>query len=236
MYEEDKYSINWFKVGVRLVIILLIILLSIKLVSILIADKTNVKEKGVMNKQLTVMDKIANDYFKDDKLPINVGESIEVSLEDLIKLNLIKEIKNENGEKCDNKKSYIRATRLDSKYQIKSNLVCKDYSDYKNSFKEINEEQVIKVTTTVPTTTTTKNIETTRKIKTTKSRSYTVSFNTNGGNQLDSQTVKENEIITNIVPIRDGYSFVGWYYHGVRFDVNTKINQNYVLTAKWVIE
>lgn len=234
MYEEDKVSINWFKISIRLVIVLLIVLLSIKLVSMLIANKTNVKEKDVMNKHLTMMDNVANDYFKDDKLPINVGESIEVSLEELIKLNLIKEIKNEKGEKCDNKKSYIRATRLDTKYQIKSNLICNNYNDYKNSFKEINPEQVIKVTTTVPTTT--KNIVTTRKIVTTQTKNYTVSFNTNGGNQIDSQIVKENNIITNVVPIRNGYKFVGWYYHGTSFDLNTKINQDYVLTAKWVIE
>ena len=40
--------------------------------------------------------------------------------------------------------------------------------------------------------------------------------------------------IAETAPIRTGYKFVGWYYHGELFDINTKINKDYVLVAKWI--
>lgn len=233
MYEEDKFSINWFKIVVRLVLILLIVLLSIKLMTVLFGNKTNVKESSSLQESLSKMEQVSKEYFKGDKLPTEVGGVVEVSLDELIKEKLIKDIKDEKGKKCDYKKSAIKAIRLDDKYQIKATLVCNNFNDYKNTFIKI-DNQKVKVTTT------TKNV-TTKKVTTTKKavvnkKKYTVSFNTNGGEIINTKTVIENQTIGNVVPVRSGYKFLGWYYHGTRFDMNTKIKQNYVLTAKWVEE
>ena len=96
-----------------------------------------------------------------------------------------------------------------------------------------------KKTTTSKTTTTSK--KTTSKVTTTKKpttsttvKKYSVSFNTNGGGEVIKKTVKENRKVTAPTdPVRPGYKFVGWYYHGVKFDFNTKITQDYILVAKW---
>lgn len=259
MYEEDKYSINWFKIALRLVIILLVLLLSIKLITVVLGNKTNVKETDIMHDALKSMDVVARDYFQGDKLPKEVGESDEITLEELINKKLIQDIIDEDGNKCDVKKSTIKVIRLDEKYQIKSTLKCDSFDDYLNSFIKI-ENQTVKVdgtkttTTAITKKTTNKVIKETSKIKTTNvttqkevvkttkktttvvKKKYTVSFNTNGGDILDSIIVVEGNKIGSVVPVRSGYRFIGWYYHGNAFDMNSSINQNYVLTAKWVKE
>ena len=61
---------------------------------------------------------------------------------------------------------------------------------------------------------------------------YTVTFiNDNTNNKI---TVNENQTIAKPSdPIKDGYSFIGWYNGNVLFDFNTKITSNITLTAKY---
>ena len=93
-----------------------------------------------------------------------------------------------------------------------------------------------KKTTTSTTNNTTTKVTTTKKVTTSKPvKKYTVTFNSNGGNTINSVKVRAKdkvEIPTN--PTRSGYKFIGWYYHGERFDFNTKIEQDYILIAKWI--
>ena len=64
---------------------------------------------------------------------------------------------------------------------------------------------------------------------------YTVTFDSNGGNQISSQTVREGaKAIRPANPIRLGYTFSGWYTSdGQEFNFNTVITSNITLTAKW---
>ena len=156
---------------------------------------------------------------------------------------LIEEIKDTKDNACNVTESHVKVIRLDSEYQFKSTLKCSEYEDYLNSFVEIksdnnedNNNATIKPTEPITTTTTTtKRVITTSKKKTTQVRKYTVSFNTNGGSAINDQKITSgNVIISPGAPKRSGYTFVGWYYHGQPFDLNTKINQDYVLVAKWI--
>ena len=62
---------------------------------------------------------------------------------------------------------------------------------------------------------------------------YTVSFNSNGGTNVESQTVKSGEKAKYEVSSRDGYQFIGWYLDGELFDFNTPITKKITLIAKW---
>ena len=67
---------------------------------------------------------------------------------------------------------------------------------------------------------------------------YTVSFETNGGTEITKISVVENNVIdfTSINPQKPGYEFVGWYIDSAlknKFDVDTKINSDLTLYAKW---
>lgn len=66
---------------------------------------------------------------------------------------------------------------------------------------------------------------------------YTVTFETNGGSNVQEQTVLENEkIIEPNTPVKEGFSFAGWYVDEqltVSWNFADEINQDMTLYAKW---
>lgn len=63
---------------------------------------------------------------------------------------------------------------------------------------------------------------------------YTISFNTDGGNEVVSQRVEEGKTITKpVAPSKEGYEFLGWYLDGKYFDFETEVEENLTLDAKW---
>ena len=66
------------------------------------------------------------------------------------------------------------------------------------------------------------------------SRPVTVTFNSNGGSAVASITTNINEIITQPAdPIKNGYTFAGWFLAGTAFDFNDPITDDITLIAKW---
>lgn len=69
--------------------------------------------------------------------------------------------------------------------------------------------------------------------------SYTITFDSNGGSNCDPLTkkVEENGFIGSLCsPVREGYSFIGWYTSsigGERITQDTKVTKNMTLYAQW---
>ena len=232
MYEQNKISNNWFKIGLRILVVILCVILLVRLIIIIRNNQTNVVEEDQMKEKLDLLEEAGSKYFTEGLLPKEVGESITITLSELINETLIDEIKDTKDKTCDINKSYVKVIRLDEEYQVKTYLKCDDYENHKDSYLPIKEENKYKTTTTTKKNKTKKKTTTTQAIK-----KYTISFNTNGGELLDNIKVNENKTIASIpTPVRTGYKFVGWYYHGSEFNLNTIINQDYVLVAKWVVE
>ena len=68
---------------------------------------------------------------------------------------------------------------------------------------------------------------------------YTVTFNSNGGSEVNSQIVNYNSKATAVVPLRTGYTFAGWYSDSGLTTVfnlaTTAITSDITLYAKWAI-
>ena len=63
---------------------------------------------------------------------------------------------------------------------------------------------------------------------------YTVTFNSNGGSSVQSQTVESGSTATAPAdPVKNGFSFKGWYLGGVLYDFATPVTSNITLTASW---
>ena len=63
---------------------------------------------------------------------------------------------------------------------------------------------------------------------------YDVKFVLNEMGNFSTVSVKSEDVCPRPEdPIREGKSFVGWYYNGELFDFNTPITDNIILTAKW---
>lgn len=63
---------------------------------------------------------------------------------------------------------------------------------------------------------------------------YTVSFNTNGGSSIASQTISAGGKATKPEnPTKNGYKFINWLHNGGAYDFNSPVNGNVILVANW---
>lgn len=63
---------------------------------------------------------------------------------------------------------------------------------------------------------------------------YTITFDTDGGSNIDSIVVKEGDIIEKPdTPNKDGYTFKEWQVDNQSFDFTSKINKDTTLKAVW---
>jgi len=66
---------------------------------------------------------------------------------------------------------------------------------------------------------------------------YTVTFNSNGGSAVASQSVEEGMYATKPQdPIREGYIFIEWLLDGKSYNFNSIVNKNIILKASWQVE
>ena len=263
MYEERKKRINWVKLFLVVIIVFLLLLLTLKVISLI---KFNSNPDKYYVKELNKLDETAVNYFNKDNIPSELGESKVVYLNQFEENEIKYELVPMKGDTCDLENSYIRATRLETEYQVKSYIKCEKFEDTKNTYisleekkeesttKEITtketsipkEETTTKETTTKKTEETTKQV-TTKKTTTTKkattkkttttqkkdTNKITIGFNTNGGEQITSYTVNKGSKVKLPVPVRNGYTFVGWYKNNVHYTSDTVFNESIILVAKW---
>ena len=63
---------------------------------------------------------------------------------------------------------------------------------------------------------------------------YTVTFDTNGGSAVESQTVAYGgQAAAPAAPAKPGYTFAGWERDGKAYDFTAPVTANMTLTAKW---
>ena len=63
---------------------------------------------------------------------------------------------------------------------------------------------------------------------------YTVTFDSDGGSAVPSQTVEAGKTATEpTAPTKDGYTFAGWYNGATAWDFDNAVNEDVTLKAKW---
>ena len=68
-----------------------------------------------------------------------------------------------------------------------------------------------------------------------KTKVYNVSFETDGGTLVNSQTVNEGEQVKKPSdPIKEGYIFIEWICDGEIYDFSVEVTSDLILTAKYV--
>lgn len=67
-----------------------------------------------------------------------------------------------------------------------------------------------------------------------KPKTYTITFDTDGGTVVPSQTVKDKGTATEpTAPTKTGYEFKGWLLDGKTYDFTTPVTKDATLKAKW---
>lgn len=66
------------------------------------------------------------------------------------------------------------------------------------------------------------------------SNSFTVSFDTDGGNAIDNQVIGNGGVVAMPeTPLKENFTFVKWQLNGTDYDFNTKVTGNITLKAIW---
>ncbi|MBR1413746.1 MAG: InlB B-repeat-containing protein [Bacilli bacterium] len=150
----------------------------------------------------------------------------------------------ENTTPVENKESVtttpVPAPSTSTKTTTKSSTTTKKSTTTNSSTKTTTKSSTSTNTNSNTTTnnTTTNNSTTTTIPKTEVKTSiyYSVSFDPKGSKNIPiAQNVLKGDKASKPVPdpVRNGYTFLGWYYNEQLFDFNTPINQSYTLYAKW---
>lgn len=64
---------------------------------------------------------------------------------------------------------------------------------------------------------------------------HQVIFDSKGGTFVETQIVADGgKVQEPEIPVRDGYQFSGWYYHGEKYNFTNIVTENMVLEARWV--
>lgn len=67
------------------------------------------------------------------------------------------------------------------------------------------------------------------------SQKFTVTFDSNGGSSVSSQSVTSGDTASKPKnPTKSGYTFDGWYKNGSLYNFNTPVTSNITLTANWI--
>lgn len=94
-------------------------------------NKSNVAESNqIFNNNIKDMKEAAILYFTTPRLPKKVGDSIDLTLKQMIDKKLILSLVDGNGNTCDEGKSYVEITKEDDEYVLKVSLSCSDKEDY----------------------------------------------------------------------------------------------------------
>lgn len=122
----ENNRINWLKIIIE---VLIIFVFAIILVWIFPMPGKNTKSN--YDENFETFRNTAKNYFTVDRLPKNVGDSVRLSLEEMINKNIIRELKDENGKSCDVTKSYVLVSKVsDTNYQLRVELSCGNETDY----------------------------------------------------------------------------------------------------------
>ena len=67
-------------------------------------------------------------------------------------------------------------------------------------------------------------------------KTYTVTFDSDGGTEVEKIEVKKGDIIVLPKVTKNGYNFVGWFDNNTKVTTNLKVTKDITLKAKWISE
>lgn len=144
MYTED-YKHNGFffrNLLLKLLLIIAIIFLLIWIIPKFTSYKksNSIKSNIKVTEENTTSDYLKSNleklkqaslvYYKDDKLPTNTNDIVLVTLKQLEDEKLITKLTNNKNKACNNKKSYVKLTKLADDYLLKVYINCDGKTDY----------------------------------------------------------------------------------------------------------
>lgn len=125
--EEEKKSFPLKDFLLKLILIIIFVLLLVWLLPK--TDLTGLNNR-IFNENLNEMKESAISYFTTDRLPQKEGDSVTLTLQEMLDMKLLLPFTDKNGKSCDTNNSYVTLTKKENEYEMKVNLKCSDQEDY----------------------------------------------------------------------------------------------------------
>ncbi len=132
-YEKNRFPLRGFLLRAFFVFVfigLLILIISIVTRTKGLKDVSTPLQNEVFASNVEKMQTVAFDYYRKERLPLEVGKSTKLTLSDMIQKKIIVPLADEDNKVCDVKNSYVELTKIDNGYLMKINLKCSRQDDY----------------------------------------------------------------------------------------------------------
>lgn len=117
-------NIKWKEIIIKLSILVLVMLLITFIISRI--NKGNIENDKVLDSNINNIKNSMLEFYNPSNLPHNIGDSNSLVLNELIKKEVSKEIKDSKNKSCDTLNSYVIITKTnDIDYRLKIYLSCK---------------------------------------------------------------------------------------------------------------
>lgn len=131
MYSEDNKSsiiktILKFVIGIIILVIFILILLKVFPTK----DSLNPLYQETFRNNINSMKDAAGTYYTNDRLPVNVGDSVKMTLKEMLDKKLLLPFVDRYNKGCDLENSYVIITKTETEYELKVNLVCSKEEAY----------------------------------------------------------------------------------------------------------
>ena len=146
MYEERRNTFNLRDIVLQLLLVILFVFIMIWLFPTKSYLEENFVGKDEISSEIAMqleglygrlftdniesMRDAAQGYFTNERLPKNVGDSVTLTLDEMLEKKLVLSFRDSNNKTCDVNSSYVQVTKMNDEYQMKVQLSCSDYEDY----------------------------------------------------------------------------------------------------------
>lgn len=140
-YNENKkpltHYIKNFLVGFLLIVVLILLLVWIfptnsalqKLLNNNTKEETN-EFSNYFQENINLLKDIAESYFTLERLPKNEGDTVKITLSQMLEKKLVINVSDDKGNMCNIDNTYIEITKKKNEYEMKINLSCGSDEDY----------------------------------------------------------------------------------------------------------
>lgn len=128
MYEEEeKRGFPLRDLIVKLIVAVVFVLLLVWLLPKV--DLTGLNNR-IFKDNVNDMKEAAITYFTTDRLPQKEGDSVTLTLQEMLDMKLVLPFTDKYGKTCDTRNSYVTLTKKSEEYEMKVNLKCSKEEDY----------------------------------------------------------------------------------------------------------
>lgn len=129
-YEERERKNSGFPIKDFLLKLILIIIFVLLLMWLIPWPNNKALTDRIFNANIQEMKNASLLYFTAERLPVNVGDKVTLTLQEMLDLKLLLPFVDKNGDACDVQASYVTIEKLDEEYLLKVNLKCGDEENY----------------------------------------------------------------------------------------------------------